>query len=418
MTNNYKHNDIGELFRQKLEDHQVSVNNDWDEIEFRINKQKKNKATIWLWSVGTAAAATIAALLMIGIPVADRTPGVVVSQQVTEKEPETVNNEIISIATEQEITTTPQPNITIQTSSIALLEPEKTEEQSVIQTFNDSVKTTEQNEIFIAETENDDKTQIEENKPIVAQTVREIPESNNYIPKVRKERRVLLAAVFSTNSSNSENFNNRHTSSQAQLHYSTNTRSSFNEYATDLSGNIRSLRNINKNDYKNIRHLPPLSFGITVRSISKNVGIESGLVYTYLSSRFEWSDLSANYNATQNLHYVGIPVNMLVSLWSSNSNWQIYLSGGLTLEKGLRATYNQNIQSASQTSTTAVKKNAIKGVQLSANGALGANYRLSKGWGIYFEPRVGYSFDCNQPISARTEWPVHFGINLGLNYEL
>ena len=418
MTNNYKHNDIGELFRQKLEDHQVSVNNDWNEIEFRINKQKKNKATIWLWSVGTAAAATIAALLTIGIPVADRAPGVVVSQQVSVEEPETVNNEIISIAAEHEITTTPQPNITEPINNVALLEPEKAEEQPVIQAPDNSVRLTEQSEIFIAETENDDETQIEENKPVVAQTVREIPELNNYIPKVKKEKRVLLAAAFSTNSSNSENFNNRHTSSQAHLSYSTNTRSSFNEYATDLSSNIRSLKNINKNDYKNIKHLPPLSFGITVRSISKNVGIESGLVYTYLSSKFEWSDLSANYNVNQNLHYVGIPINLLVYLWNSNSNWQIYFSGGLTIEKGLRASYNQNMRTASQLSTTTVKKNSIDGVQLSVNGALGANYRLSKGWGIYFEPRVGYSFDCNQPISVRTEWPVYFGMNLGLNYEL
>ena len=168
-------------------------------------------------------------------------------------------------------------------------------------------------------------------------------------------------------------------------------------------------------DFSNITHRPPFSFGITARkSLGKSGGLESGLAYIYLASRYEWS----GYNVHQGLHYVGIPVNMVVYLWKSNPNWRIYLSGGCMVEKGLRGIYRQERMREGEHRITTVKSSSINGWQWSLNSALGVNYRLEKGWGIYFEPCVGYSLDCNQPVSIRTETPVYFGINLGLNFEL
>jgi hypothetical protein len=191
-----------------------------------------------------------------------------------------------------------------------------------------------------------------------------------------------------------------------------------NTYAAEMSYNIRSFDYMSKDNFSNISHSPPLSFGLTARkSLGRNGGVETGLVYTNLVSRFAWSDWS-NYNVHQNLHYLGIPVNLAVYLWDTSPNWRIYLSGGFMVEKGLRAIYRQDRQRGSEVQTSTVKKNSIDGLQWSLNSALGVNYKLEKGWGIYFEPRMGYSFDCNQPISMRTEIPVYFGINLGLNYEL
>jgi len=190
---------------------------------------------------------------------------------------------------------------------------------------------------------------------------------------------------------------------------------SGNLYAVELSNNIRSFDNMSREEFTNIHHRLPFSFGITARkSLGKDSGVESGLVYTYLSSRFEWN----GHNAHQSLHYIGIPVNMVVYFGNSKSNWQVYLSGGFTIEKCARAVYRQERRQNSEIRNTDVKSSSIGGLQWSLNGALGVNYRLDKGWGIYFEPRVGYSFDCNQPISVRTEMPVFFGINMGLNYKL
>jgi hypothetical protein len=412
MTENSEYDVIGELFRQRLESHRLPVGaNGWNEIEQRLNK-RKNNAVIWLWRGGAmaAAAASIAIMIIISRPDTEKTDVMAVSQDAVTKKPATTDYATKTIVTEHETATTPQSNVIKPTNNVAVFEQEKTENLTDI----DSVDVVVEDEIFIAAAEN--TTEV---IPIVNGTLKSDILFFEDIPTAKKEKKWLLAAAFSTNGNNSESFfdNGNTGGSHAQLPQSVSTRSSFNnEYARDLSGSIKSL-SATDNKFTNIRHLPPLSFGMMVRSVGKHGGIESGLLYTYLSSSFEWSDAAANYKANHNLHYVGIPVNMLLYLWNSSPNLQIYLSGGLTVEKGIRAMYNQEMRTANRVHSTTIKKSSIDGVQLSMNGAFGANYRLYKGFGIYFEPRFGYSFDCNQPVSIRTESPLYVGVNMGLNYE-
>jgi hypothetical protein len=141
-------------------------------------------------------------------------------------------------------------------------------------------------------------------------------------------------------------------------------------------------------------------------------------MYTFLSSRFEWTIWQTNYKAHQNLHYVGIPVNLIVYLGNSKSkNWRFYFLGGFMLEKGIRAMYKQEEKWGNYIRTTTVKS-SIDGAQWSLNGGFGVSYKLQKNWYLHFEPRLGYSCKNHQPVSVRTEYPVHFGVNLGLNYTI
>jgi len=152
------------------------------------------------------------------------------------------------------------------------------------------------------------------------------------------------------------------------------------------------------------------------KSLGQNGGFESGLVYNCLISNFTWSDW-ADYHVRQTLHYVGIPFNFVGYFNQSKNNWRVYVSGGFMVEKGVRAVYRQNRQSWGEQRITIVRS-SIDGLQWSLSSALGVNYRLVKGFSLYLEPRLGYYFKNNQPISIRTEWPVNFSINMGLNYEL
>jgi hypothetical protein len=108
---------------------------------------------------------------------------------------------------------------------------------------------------------------------------------------------------------------------------------------------------------------------------------------------------------------------MVVYLWNSNPDWRIYLSGGVTAEKGLRAIYQEESRQWGVHRTTRVKS-SIDGLQWSANGAVGVNHRFEKRFGVYLESRFGHSFKNNQPISIRTERPFVVGIAMGLSYEL
>ena len=422
MTGNYEYDAIGELFRQRFENHQMPVDdNDWDEIERRLG-HKKNKSIKWLWIGGSAAAAAVALLVIINTVTYE--PAVMIA---TEKSVPAVQNETIPIITAQETTDDSIFNdskIPLFNDSmiafdefvgIPFINDSVTQllSYSVIPSFNDSV--TQLLSYSATPSLNDSVTQSLSHSVTQSLsysiTVDDIFEEDD-LPAKKTDKWLLAAAFgmggYADNSSNILVYDTY----QAPSDY-LGLSGSNNEYATDLSNSIQPFRFMDREDFTNLTHLPPLSFGITARkNLGKYGGVESGLVYTYLSSRFEWS----GYDVHQYLHYLGIPVNMVVYLGNSKSNWRVYLSGGFMVEKGLRAIYRQERQIQSEHRITTVRSH-IPGLQWSLNGGLGINYKLEKGWGIYFEPRFGFSFDCNQPVSIRTEYPIYFGVNLGLNYE-
>ena len=82
MSDNSEYDVIGELFRRKLEYHQLPVDDDgWDEVKRRMDKGRK-KAVIWMWRIGAvAAAASIAAILVFKQPTTVQTEVMTVAQQ-------------------------------------------------------------------------------------------------------------------------------------------------------------------------------------------------------------------------------------------------------------------------------------------------------------------------------------------------
>jgi len=169
-------------------------------------------------------------------------------------------------------------------------------------------------------------------------------------------------------------------------------------------------------DFTTISHLPPVSFGVKInKGLSENWSIESGLVYTYLVSLYK-NGVNQTTQADLELHYLGIPVNFVNKI-KTTKNWEIYISGGGMVEKGLRSIYNQKYYIGSYEYTTVVKSK-IPGVQWSANAGFGAAYKLNNELGLYIEPTITYYFNNNQPMSARTEQPLIVGLNAGLRFKL
>jgi hypothetical protein len=168
-----------------------------------------------------------------------------------------------------------------------------------------------------------------------------------------------------------------------------------------------------RNEYRNEMNVPdnadaqhglPLSGKFIVRrDLNTRWAIESGLSYTFLQTKYKWNKSTAN----QQLHYLGIPLNVVCYV-VSKPNWNIYASAGGMMEKGVYAHINR-----SDNHTGKVKTDKL---QWSVNGAVGATYKLRKGWGLFFEPQLGYFFDNKQPESIRTEWPVSFSLGAGLRF--
>lgn len=181
----------------------------------------------------------------------------------------------------------------------------------------------------------------------------------------------------------------------------------------EKDGEYMSLRSKSlppKDEITDMTHSIPISAGITIRKkLNKTLGIETGLIYTYLSTDMVMQG-DRSYDATLSLHYLGIPVNLIVDMWD-NRRWNVYAFGGGMMDKGLQSIYKRH-------DTQSKEKNSISGLQWSLNGGVGISYNFYKGMNFYVEPGVSYYFENNQPISKRTEDPFNFNLRVGLRYDL
>ena len=433
MVENSEYDALGELFRRKLEDHRVEVDSDgWKKIERSLGNDPNDKPNIiWLWRIAAmVAAASVAALLLFNDSNAPESGDSLISelQDTVRNVASTRNAEPVSATPANEDVAGQSGNEEIAIGNVAsfrhaeLVAVSPANEdivgqsgndasaigndtdavRSITQSYNDSINLL----ISYLIAKNDSIKKIISYSDIEEILFEDETDDNT-------SKRWLLAAVFGIGS-----YNNGIDASQSSgvSKSSIAENSSGNIYATGLSSNIMSFDNMNEDDFTNISHSPPFSLGIKARTggSDKNAGIETGLIYTYLSSRYKWS----NHNVFQGLHYIGIPVNFVGYLGNSKTGaWRFYFSGGFMVEKGLRAIYRQERTWIREHRYTTVKS-SINGLQWSLNGAMGISHKLEKGFGIYFEPSVGYSFKNNQPVSIRTQMPVYIGISLGINYEL
>ena len=427
MTGNNKYDNLGELFRQRLENHSLPLEVDvWENIEQRLNNRKKKKAVIWLWSSGIAAAAAVALLLIIVRPELRIENG---ELRVDSSTALTNLNGELRVENEESRTSTSLsyqrqnfdyaqlPKAELRLRSVTKDEKAELQLRSVTKSGMENEEPfyfcDEKSEIL------NDSFAIKSSDPEIEKEIEKFKNSlledrNNNGISPKKESKWLLAAAFGTGSY-SENNNG---SLKNEVFEVSDRFTGQNSYASKMSNIIQPFNEMSISDFSDISHSPPLSFGLNVhKSFGKRLGVESGLVYTYLSSRFKWTNY-LDYVVYQRLHYLGIPVNLTVNIWDLSPNLRVYASCGGTVEKGLQAIYKQEILGNNFIVSSDVESSNIDGWQWSLNGALGIDYRIVNGFGIYFEPRVGYCFNNKQPVSIRTEWPVFVGFSIGLNYEL
>lgn len=145
------------------------------------------------------------------------------------------------------------------------------------------------------------------------------------------------------------------------------------------------------------------SAGISVgKQLNRYLSLESGLVYTYLSS-----DVTLKHSGRQHqqLHYLGIPLKLSASI-KEEGRWRFYTSVGTMLEHSLygkRGTKNLHLNDW----------------QWSMDGGLGLQYKLADHMGLYVEPGVNYYFSNGSEVpSLRTESPFSLNLQIGIRFGL
>ena len=473
MQNNINNNErdaFNDIIRQKLEGHQVPVDpGTWDNIEQRLNTKKRKILPFWLWISGGAAVAVLALLFTLR-PLTDtsepigklKTPNVrqtivnhesVTQTSVTQTHQQAVIQANRKTVNPVQLAQTLEPNgqLRIPKAQQAYVNHgsvAQTQQQPIVQAnikngnqVQPKSPTSQQVETILAFDSHPAKpvsrdttehigvadkipvgvpgdiqqaeTQMAQvtgkNKDTISEKSRYIPnslaEEAEIVPikKAKNKNSWLLAASVGSNGSvPTGNSNSNLLLSPMGDKNIVNATTSF-------------MSIMAPNDFSNINYIPPVSVGIIVRKeLDKVLGLESGLVYTYLLTTFENGGTQRN-DARLHLHYIGVPLNLVARIWNS-PKWEIYLSGGGMVEKGIQSVYVQKQYTGSQTYTTTATT-GIDGLQWSVNGSVGTTYRIYHNIGLFFEPKLSYYFKNNQPISARTEYPVVFGVTAGVRFK-
>ena len=409
MSDLNQYDPLGALFRQKLQNHLIPVEPDWDAVERRLNHSRR-KVLMW-WLCGTAAAAVTALVLFLRPATEKMIPPIsVIAQQAdTVKIENTPSPSYVLAVVQNSVKSRPaQQAMSVKSTEFSIQPEPLVHEEPFTQEQPESTEELETTPIQPQEKETPVASLWIENDAPLEKTVSS------------KEKKWTIAASARTSGGRSQDTGNeREFESTASASFTSVAKNSDgNRYASTLALSIQPFDQMTKNDFNSIRHLPPLSLGVTARKNMGRTDLEVGFVYTYLSSQFSWTALETNYKAHQSLHYIGIPVNVVGYLWNARPNWKLYVTVGIMGEKGVRAIFKQEMRTTERFVSTSVKKNSIDGVQWSLNGGLGVSYKIKNNLNLYFEPRSGFNFDCKQPISMRTEWPFYIGFGMGINFKL
>lgn len=162
-----------------------------------------------------------------------------------------------------------------------------------------------------------------------------------------------------------------------------------------FSNGLPYYKRLSEDDYS---HSQPITFGLSVRKgLSHHLSLETGLTYTLLNSKVKSLDKK------QQLHYVGIPLRVN---WDfiHTKNFTVYVGAGGAAEKCVYGKYDG-------------EKQSVKELQFSLNGAVGAQYNLSRQVGLYLEPGVSYYFDDGSGVQTiRKETPFNFNFQAGIRF--
>lgn len=404
---------FSKIIKDKLLNHPLAVDADcWSEIEAKLNDKRKKHIPFWWWLSGGAAVAAIALLFMFQ-PFSEQNSLNTITKQdenkhLFEKTKPVKDLEMKNEKLIVEISNSPiksRKQVFINKKNIALRQI-TVFDQTNLKKNNITENKTEKafDNHGTTETANQSVNTIDDSIPVQSPKQNRnsvIAEQTNNPTNKSKKNQWLLAAAFSTADGAPGGSNGT-------------LMADGNNSIVNANTNYTSI--MASNDFTKKTFMPAISFGFVIsKNLDSHLSIESGLIYSYLQTKFSNSG-SLNYNAELNLHYLGIPVNLVANLWN-NQKWKIYLSSGFMVEKGLRSIYIQNQQILNQMITTRAFTN-IAGVQLSVNASLGLEYKIQRNIGLYFEPKLSYYFDNNQPISIRTDTPMVLGFTAGLRYQL
>ena len=162
--------------------------------------------------------------------------------------------------------------------------------------------------------------------------------------------------------------------------------------------------------YEETKHHQPISVGMQMGfHLLPKLKLSTGLVYTKVSSDFISGVSDTRTVSTQDLHYIGIPLNLSYSVWEYKGLHTYVTAGG---EGAV------NIKNHTETDGE-VKESKRDKMQWSTNASVGIQYDFIPQLGVYVEPGMKYYFDNGSQIeNIFKDKKLNFNIQFGLRFNV
>lgn len=165
-------------------------------------------------------------------------------------------------------------------------------------------------------------------------------------------------------------------------------------------------------------HKRPVRVALTVnKPLGRVFGVESGLSYSTLRSTFTKTSGSTVTESDQTLRYLGVPLNLTASAYSSK-RFSVYVSGGGMAEKCVSGKV-KTTETVSGVRQGGVRSEdlTVKPILWSLNAAVGAQANLTSSIGLYVEPGVSYHFDDGSSVQTiYKDRPFDFVMTFGARF--
>lgn len=171
-----------------------------------------------------------------------------------------------------------------------------------------------------------------------------------------------------------------------------------------------------KTEYK---HHLPVRMGLNIAyALSDRLSLESGVSYTRLSSDMKDGTSTNFISGSQNLDYVGIPLSLKYKALSYGA-FDLYAATGILAEQCVNGKTSKDFVIGGNVKKTEQQNIHSRPLQLSANAAVGLQFKIADNIGIYAEPGLSYFFDDNSSLNTiYKEKPLNFNLNIGFRYEI
>lgn len=166
-----------------------------------------------------------------------------------------------------------------------------------------------------------------------------------------------------------------------------------------------------------IHHHVPVTAGVSFKwNLNSQWGLETGLMYTFLSTDLTSGSEKNYWKDKHKLHYLGVPLRVHRNIWS-NERFAFYASAGGMVEKCVSGTLETVYVISNKERETESHSLDVDALQWSVAAAAGAQVNFTRQLGLYVEPGIVYYFDDHSGVETiRKEHPLNFNLQMGLRF--